>query len=124
MAEFICRWLPPITARVSQQQAEALTQLEGKFHTYSDLSSQQRADLVDQALDVLQELQADEPDAEPTGDETDQARWDDSVTKLKEVGGKRAELLAALDIYTVGDLLLHCPLGYEDRSQLTPIADL
>jgi len=124
VADFVCRWLPLVTARAPQPQAEALSQLEGKLHAYSDLSPQQRADLIDQALDLLQQLEADQPEAGPTGDETDQARWDDSVAKLKDVGGKRAELLAALDIYTIGDLLLHCPLGYEDRSQLTPIADL
>ncbi len=124
MTEFICRWLPAVMSIAVQQQAEALSQLEGKFVAYSDLSPQQRAGLIDQALDLLQGLEADQPDAEPTGDEADQVRWDDSVTKLKEVGGKRAELLAALDIYTIGDLLLHCPLGYEDRSQLTPVAAL
>jgi len=121
IAEFVHRWLPPVTASAPEQQVEALRQLEGKFHTYSDLSPQQRADLVDGALDLLQELEADQPEAESTGDEV---RWDDSVTKLKDVGGKRAGLLATLGIYTIGDLLLHCPLGYEDRSQLTPIAGL
>jgi len=124
MAEFMRRWLPPVIAHAAQQQAQALSQLAGKFEAYSDLSPQQRADLVDQALDLLQELEADQPEVEFTEGVTGGIRWDDSVTKLKEVGSKRAELLAALDIYTVGDLLLHCPLGYEDRSQLTPIADL
>jgi len=124
MAEFIYRWLPAVTANAPEQQAEALSQLEGKFAAYSDLSPQQRADLVDQALDLLQESETDQIEAESTGNEADQVRWDDSVTKLKEVGSKRAGVLTALDIYTVGDLLLHCPLGYEDRSQLTPIAEL
>ena len=59
MAEVMFRWLPPVTACAPQQQAEVLSQLEGKFHTYSDLSPQQRADLVDQALDLLQGLEAD-----------------------------------------------------------------
>jgi len=124
MADFMCRWLPRITASAPQQQAEALSQLEEKFEAYSDLSPQQRAGLVDQALDLLQELATDQPEAESAEGEIDQVCWDDSVAQLKGVGNKRAELLAALEIYTIGDLLLHCPLGYEDRSQLTPIANL
>jgi len=124
MTEFIRRWLPAVVPIAAQQQAEALRQLEGKFAAYSDLSPRQRADLVDQALDLLQQLKADQPEVESTGGEMGEIRWDDSVTKLKGVGNKRAELLAALDIYTIGDLLLHCPLGYEDRGQLTPIVDL
>jgi ATP-dependent DNA helicase RecG len=43
---------------------------------------------------------------------------------LKGVGEKRAELLAKLDIFTVGDLLLTLPRRYEDRRHLSPIARL
>jgi len=124
MVAFASRWLPLLTASAAAQQSEALSRLAEKFEAYSDLSPQQRTDLVDQALDMLQELETDQPEAESTTDETGQICWDDLVTELKEVGSKRAGLLATLGIYTVGDLLLHCPLGYEDRSQLTLIADL
>lgn len=40
---------------------------------------------------------------------------------LKGVGTKIAEKLAKLQIFTVGDLLLHCPYRYEDRTRITPI---
>jgi len=124
MAEFTNRWLPFVTATAPAQQAEALSQLADEFKAYAGLSPSQRASLVDQLIEVLQELTTKQPDAEATEDEPDQVCWDDPVTELKEVGSKRAGLLATLSIYTVGDLLLHCPLGYEDRSQLTSVADL
>jgi ATP-dependent DNA helicase RecG len=47
-----------------------------------------------------------------------------SVTALKGVGDKLAELLARLGIRTVQDLLFHLPQRYEDRTQVTPIGAL
>ncbi len=46
------------------------------------------------------------------------------ITALKGVGDKLAEKLARLQIRSVGDLLLHLPLRYEDRTRLWPIHDL
>ncbi|WP_427977299.1 ATP-dependent DNA helicase RecG [Agarivorans sp.] len=46
------------------------------------------------------------------------------ITALKGVGDKLAEKLARLHIRSVGDLLLHLPLRYEDRTRLWPIHDL
>ncbi|WP_026970645.1 ATP-dependent DNA helicase RecG [Aliagarivorans marinus] len=46
------------------------------------------------------------------------------ITTLKGVGAKLAERLHKLDIHSVGDLLLHLPLRYEDRTRLWPIGDL
>ncbi|HKT10840.1 MAG TPA: ATP-dependent DNA helicase RecG [Terriglobia bacterium] len=43
---------------------------------------------------------------------------------LKGVGPARAELLAARGIHTIEDLLYYTPFRYEDRTQLTPVADL
>ncbi|MEL6187812.1 MAG: ATP-dependent DNA helicase RecG, partial [Myxococcota bacterium] len=47
-----------------------------------------------------------------------------SLAKLVGVGPKTAERLAAKGIETVQDALFHLPMRYEDRSQLTSIADL
>lgn len=47
-----------------------------------------------------------------------------SVTALKGVGDKFAEVLAKLHIATVQDLLFHLPLRYQDRTRITPIAAL
>ncbi len=44
------------------------------------------------------------------------------VRFLRGVGDKVAQVLAKLDIYTVGDLLFHLPRRYEDRTQFRKIA--
>lgn len=49
---------------------------------------------------------------------------DDPVTRLKGVGPKLEEQLAKLRIGTIGDLLFHLPLRYQDRTRLTPIGAL
>jgi len=47
-----------------------------------------------------------------------------SVQYVKGIGPQRAEALRKLGVETVGDLLLHLPLRYEDRSRMLTIADL
>ena len=47
---------------------------------------------------------------------------DCSISELKGVGCKRAELYKKLDIFTVGDLLRHYPRAYEDWSKVTPVS--
>ncbi len=46
------------------------------------------------------------------------------VTQLKGVGPALAEKLARLNLHSIQDLLFHLPLRYEDRTRLTPIAQL
>ena len=48
----------------------------------------------------------------------------DPVTQVPDIGPARAKLLARLHIASVLDLLLHLPRAYEDRTAITPIADL
>ena len=50
--------------------------------------------------------------------------WESPVQYLKGVGPVRARALARLGIATAGDLLLHVPRAYLDRSRVTPIARL
>jgi len=50
--------------------------------------------------------------------------WQQPATSLKGVGDKTTKKLAKLGIKTIGDLLLHCPYRYEDRTRLTPIQDV
>ncbi len=47
-----------------------------------------------------------------------------AVSTLSGVGPKKAEALAKLDIKTLTDVLFHLPLRYEDRTRITPIAQL
>jgi len=46
------------------------------------------------------------------------------VRFLKGTGPRRAALLAKMGIRTVGDLLLHLPTGYVDRSAITPLGEI
>ena len=49
------------------------------------------------------------------------ARLHDPITVLKGIGPTKAKQFAALNIFTLGDLICHFPRGYEDRTQLLPI---
>lgn len=50
--------------------------------------------------------------------------WYAPVRTLKGVGDKIADKLIQLGIHKIGDLILHCPYRYEDRTRLTLIKDL
>ncbi len=52
------------------------------------------------------------------------ARLSDPVTVLKGVGPARAKQFENLNIFTLRDLICHFPRGYEDRTQLVPVASL
>ena len=60
-----------------------------------------------------------EPSSEPGTPET---LGDVSVTTLKGVGPGLAARLAAINIFSVQDLLFHLPLRYQDRTRITAIA--
>ncbi len=52
------------------------------------------------------------------------AKLSDPVTMLRGVGPAKAKQFAALNIFTLGDLICHFPRGYEDRTQLLTLAQL
>ena len=52
------------------------------------------------------------------------AKLSDPVTILKGVGPTKAKQFAALNIYTLQDLICHFPRGYEDRTKLVTIDKL
>lgn len=47
-----------------------------------------------------------------------------SVTRLKGVGQAMADKLARIGLETLQDLLFHLPLRYQDRTRVTPLAQL
>ena len=49
------------------------------------------------------------------------ARLTDPITILKGIGPTMSKRFAALNIFTLGDLICHFPRGYEDRTKLLPI---
>ena len=52
------------------------------------------------------------------------AKLTDPVTMLKGIGPAKAKQFAALNIFTLGDLICHFPRGYEDRTKLVAIEKL
>ena len=46
------------------------------------------------------------------------------LSRFKGVGDRTQALLSKMHLNTIGDLLFHLPLRYEDRTRLTPIAEL
>ena len=52
------------------------------------------------------------------------AKLTDPITILKGVGPTMAKRFAALNIFTLGDLICHFPRGYEDRTKLVTIDKL
>ena len=52
------------------------------------------------------------------------ARLSDPITILKGIGPAKAKQFAALNIFTLRDLICHFPRGYEDRTKLVPIEKL
>lgn len=52
------------------------------------------------------------------------AKLTDPVTILKGIGQMKAKQFAALNIFTLGDLICHFPRGYEDRTKILPIDKL
>ncbi len=51
-------------------------------------------------------------------------KLNDSIRYLKGIGEKRAELFQKLGVFSIRDLLYHLPRGYEDRTDICPVADL
>ena len=52
------------------------------------------------------------------------ARLSDPITILKGIGPTKAKQFAALNIFTLEDLICHFPRDYEDRTRLVPIEKL
>ena len=52
------------------------------------------------------------------------ARLTDPITILKGIGPTKAKQFAALNIFTLEDLICHFPRGYEDRTKIVPIEKL
>ena len=52
------------------------------------------------------------------------AKLSDPITILKGIGPTKAKQFAALNIFTLEDLICHFPRGYEDRTRLIPIEKL
>lgn len=56
--------------------------------------------------------------------QTHQLHWHDTIAKVPGVGDGIAKKLEKLHLHALGDLLLHFPYKYQDRTRITPIRHL
>lgn len=112
LPKFLSTWAAQMAQGKDAGAAAWALDLAERFQRYSDLSPDERKGLVAAAL---AEMDRGVAAAEPL-------RWDDPVTELGSVGPQRAQLLRALGIETLGDLLCYYPHAYEDRRETVPLA--
>jgi ATP-dependent DNA helicase RecG len=125
LGPFMQRWAADITRRAPDETVrQALIELGVLFGKYAAASPAARRDMVARAEEAIRALgravprsAAAEPDLSPLS-------LTAPVTGLRGVSDHRAELLANLGIRSVGDLLAHTPLRYEDRRRLTPLTSV
>ncbi len=117
-------------ADLPERARESLRRLARDTGDYASLPADRRRPLVERALRLLEAI-APARHARPTrarpaasADVPGPLAPDDPVTKLVGVGLARAELLERLGLRSVGDLLLHAPVRYDDRRQVLALRDL
>ena len=123
-------------ASIPEQARESLRRLEHDARGYHALAPKRRTPLILRAEKLLAAIvpappppqpeprtEAD-PDAVATAQPLPPLAWHDSVTDLRGVGEYRAEALARMGIECAGDLLLRCPVRYEDRRQVLTMREL
>lgn len=101
--------------------------LAPRFAAYGGMDKAQREAAVAAAESVLPAVPA-KPAQPPVSVALAAAapvlRASDPVTRLNSLGPKRAAALRALGIESVGDLLLHTPKAWQDRSRLLSISQM
>lgn len=113
-------WRSQLLAAVDEAAATDLQGLADRFGGYDELSPTDRRRMVEEMLRGLPETLA-RPNQPGSTSDQDELHWEAPVVRLDGVGPKRARILANLGIYLIGDLLLHRPIRYEDRSHLAPL---
>ena len=136
---FTARELRAVPQALPAHQDALLEQLAQQFDAYATLSEAQRQSLVRRARQGLHELQrAHEPARPPAPPRlrlvTEPAvpqnnvgvgiQPDTPLAQIRGVGAKRAERLAALDLWLARDLVRYYPRDYLDYSNLVRIAVL
>ena len=97
---------------IPAEAKQALTRIAASF---SETEAADRVARVREAIEVLREF------ARPEWSERQLAN---STAKLPGLGPKRAELLAQRGLGSIGDLLFHLPVRYDDRRSLRSVGSL
>ncbi len=121
MADLVQSWRERLLTAVDEAKAPHLEQLTSRFAHYPELSGADRRQLAEEMLHQLKSAPAD--GGSQSAPDGSQLSGEAPLTDLDGIGPRRAKILANLGIYCIGDLLLHCPIRYEDRTQLTTLED-
>ncbi len=121
MADLVQSWRERLLAAVDDTKTPHLEQLTSRFAHYPELSPADRRQLAEEMLHQLKS--APPGGGSQSAPDDSQLSGEAPLTDLDGVGPRRAKLLANLGIYCIGDLLLHCPIRYEDRTQLSTLED-
>ena len=120
LAGLMERWARSASAAVGAEEArQAILRVGLSFADYKEADREERERLVHSALEALRALSL--AVGKPTERELPSLTLEDPVTELKGISENRAEVLAQLEIRTVGDLLRHYPFRYEDRRHITEL---
>ncbi len=123
LGPFIQRWAAEASRTVTNEAArQAILRVGALFDGYAAATREQREKAVRAAREAIRALERAAPPSptEPPSPLTLAA----SVTALRGISDRRAELLARLEIRTVGDLLRHYPFRYEDRRHVLPLSSV
>jgi ATP-dependent DNA helicase RecG len=99
-------------------------ELAPAFRGYSAWDARRREAAVVAAEEALGNALAAPAPPKASGPAGVGLRAGDPVSRLASLGPKRAAALRGLGIHSVGDLLLHTPKAWQDRSRLLPISQL
>lgn len=106
----------------SQAKAAGLSSLARLAQEYGQAPLVQRPALLKKIANAA--LALPPPAPKPAEKRVDAGSLSMPVQYIKGVGPKRAALFQRLGIHTMADLLFYFPRDYQDRSLITPIADL
>ncbi len=113
-------------ADLPERARESLQRLARDMAGYAQLSPERRSPLARRAVRLLEAIAPAKPArrSKPPAAGRGPLTLDDPVTALAGVGPARTEMLARIGLHTIGDLLRHPPMRYEDRRRVLTLPEL
>ena len=121
LERFMERWAAEASRSMTTEAArQAVLQIGVRFGGYGSATQEERQSAVHAAREAIRALERATPP--PSSEPPSPLALGASVTALRGVSDRREELLARLEIRTVGDLLRHYPFRYEDRRHIVALS--
>ena len=125
LGPFMERWAEIAARSVADEgRRQALLNLRALFRDYATASRAERRRMVALAEETVLALTKARDRRTSPGPTPRPVTLDSPVTALHGISDRRAEVLARLEIRTVGDVLRHYPFRYEDRRHITPLGSV